>query len=428
MRVAVIGAGKMGLPLACTFASRGAEVIACDVNPAVVAALNQGKSTIDEPGIAELLAHLVEKKCLRATTDVVAGVGAADVVVVIVPVLLTLDQRADLSIITAVTEQIATGLRPGMLVSYETTLPIGGTRNLAAILEKSKLRAGKDFDLAFSPERVKSQFVLQRLAETSKVVGGATPRSAERAAAFYAKYLGAPVINVGTLEAAELVKLAGMIYRDVNIALSNELALYAMHVGVDLEPVFHAANTDGEASLLVPGIGVGGHCTPVYPWFLIRDAQDRGLPLPLISLGRTVNDRQPASVLDILENSWSAVAGKRATILGLGFRPQVKEHTCSPAFALRDELRRRGARVFLHDPLYRPEEICRHGFEAGSLENPSELFILNTAHVCYRVLDFAALAQLGVRAVVDGRNAWDPAAVRAAGLFYLGIGRSERAA
>ena len=199
---------------------------------------------------------------------------------VIVPALLDANRRADLGALEGVACEIAAGLRVGTLVCFETTVPVGSTRNrFLPLLEKTGLRAGIDFDLAFSPERVKSLYVLKHLSEIPKIVGGVNDRSAERAAEFYAAFLGAPVMNLGSLEAAEFAKIAGMIYRDVNIALANELAAYAESVGLDFRPVREAANTDGEAALLTPGIGVGGHCTPVYPYFLIQDAADRGEPV-----------------------------------------------------------------------------------------------------------------------------------------------------
>ncbi|MGH9719521.1 MAG: nucleotide sugar dehydrogenase [Bryobacteraceae bacterium] len=425
MKVTVVGAGKMGLPLICQFAARGATVWACDASAAVVDAINRGACPIDEPGIPEMLAAGVAAGKIRATTDTTAAASGSDVIVVIVPVLLTADKDAELSIIEAVSRQIAAGLRRGAMVSYETTLPVGTTRRLGGILETSGLKAGVDFDLVFSPERVKSQLVIQRLSENPKVVGGVTPASAARASDFYREYLGAPVINVGTTEAAELVKLAGMLYRDVNIALSNELARYAEYSGIDLYPVIEAANTDGEAYLLRPGIGVGGHCTPVYPYFLIRDSERKGEPMRLASLGRSINDEQPAYALDRLERLWGPLKGRRALILGLGFRPQVKEHICSPAFPLREELARRGAAVLLNDPLYTDEEIRSHGFSPCSLSAPSlpEVIVLNTTHDAYRGIDFAALAGRGVQAVVDGRALWPPDLVRQAGLVYLGVGR-----
>src|SRR5262249_9059987 len=161
------------------------------------------------------------------------------------------------------------------------------------------------------------QRLLDHLTRNPKVVGGLTPAAAESASAFYGTFLGAPVMNVGTLEAAEMVKLAGMIYRDVNIALANELARYSAAVGVDFGSRIEAINTDGEAAVLRPGIGVGGHCTPVYPYFLIRDAERRGVPATLAERGRRINDGQAAHALDTLERGWEPLRDRRVLILGL---------------------------------------------------------------------------------------------------------------
>jgi perosamine synthetase len=428
MRVAVIGAGKMGLPLACQFATGGATVVAADLRASVVDAINAGISPIDEPGVPELLASAVQSGRLRATTDTCSAVADSEVVVVIVPALLTSDRHADLSALKAVSEQIARRLKPGMMISYETTVPIGATRShLLPVLEDSGLTAGIDFDLVYSPERVKSQSVLKHLTQTPKVVGGITREAAKRGADFYNAYLGTSVINVETLEAAEMVKLAGMVYRDVNIALANELARYAEKLGVELAPVIEAANTDGEAQLLRPGIGVGGHCTPVYPYFLIREGERVGVPMTLAERSRRINDGQAAHTVSRILRALQSLSASRVLILGLAFRPSVKEHILSPAFLLQSELSKLGAEVYLHDPLYSEAELRHHGFTPGSLEaHPApEVIILNTAHPEYRNLDFALLAERGTKIVVDGRGLWSADKVRAAGLAYIGIGQPE---
>lgn len=424
MKVAVIGAGKMGLPIACQLAGRGASVQACDVNPTLVATLNRGECPFEEPGLASLLQRVVAEGRFTATTDTAKGVSESDVVIVIVPVLLTPERKADLRQIHAVSKQIGQSLKPGALVIFETTLPVGTTRSLIPLLESGGKKAGMDFHLVFSPERVKSRFVLKFLVETPKVVGGLTPEAAAKATAFYREYLGAPVMDVGSPEAAELVKLAGMVYRDVNIALANEIARYADAIGVEFGPIAAAANTDGEAALLTPGIGVGGHCTPVYPYFMLQDATQRGMHLELTDLGRRINDQQPRNILTRLESVWKPLKGRRVSILGLGFRPEVKEHTCSPAFQLRDALLERGANVELCDPLYSAEEIRALGFTPGDLtgETAPEAIILVTAHDAFLRLDFAALAKRGLQAAVDGRNVWDPLEAKQCGVVYLGIG------
>lgn len=430
MKVAVIGAGKMGLPLACRLAQRGAQVTACDIRQDVVEAINKGRCPISEPGVAQALAALVKKGKLRATQDTATAVSTSETIITIVPALLTAERQVDLTYLKEATKAIARGLRRKAMVCYETTLPVGGTAgNLKPLLEESGLKAGVDFDLVFSPERVKSQSVLANLAKTPKIVGSLTPVGARRAARFYSKYLGAPVINLGTLEAAELSKLAGMVYRDVNIALANELSRYAEAEGVDLQAVIAAANTDGESALLTPGIGVGGHCTPVYPYFLTHAAREKSVPVTLAERARGINDEQCGKALDRVEQEWSPLKGKRALILGLGFRPQVKEHSYSTAFLLREALKARGADVLLDDPLYTPEEIAAHGFTAGSFKSgpAPHLIVLNTGHAPYAKLDFSALSKRGVQAILDGRNFWKQDKARRSGLAYFGIGRPSLA-
>lgn len=427
--VTVIGAGKMGLPIACQLAARGAMVRACDLSEPLVARINRGECPFDEPGMADLLARVVQGGNLIATTNTPAAVAASEVVIVLVPVLLTPERRADLQQIHAVARQIGSAIRPGSMVIFETTLPVGSTRALLPLLEAGGRRAGVDFDLVYSPERVKSRSVLKNLAEAPKVVGGLTPDAAARATAFYREFLGAPVIDVGSPEAAEFVKLAGMVYRDVNIALANELARYADEIGVDFAPIAAAANTDGEAMILTPGVGVGGHCTPVYPYFLLHDAERRGVRAELTSLSRRINDDQPREVIARLESTWGPVAGKRAMILGLGFRPEVKEHTCSPAFLIQDALVARGSEVELCDPLYTDEEIRTHGFVPGRLEAETapDVLVLATGHRAFVDLDFKSLATRGLRAVIDGRNLWNPRRVAESGIAYIGVGRRAHA-
>jgi nucleotide sugar dehydrogenase len=433
-RVTIIGAGKMGLPLACSMASRGAVVTACDTNEETVRLINAGRCPFDEPGLKQVLSQAVKTGHLKASKDTRSAVAQGNVIIVIVPVLLTPDNKADLEIIRGVTIDIGRSMKSGTMVSYETTLPVGTCRIFQQILEEqSGMSAGKDFDLVFSPERVKSQHVLERLSENPKVVGGVNERSAARACQFYRRYLGAKVIDVGSLEAAELVKLAGMVYRDVNIALSNELSRYADVLGIDTKKVIEAANTDGETAILSPGIGVGGHCTPVYPHFLIDDARKRGLEPVLSVRSRSINDSQPAYALDRVEHLAGPIKGSSALILGLAFRPQVKESILSPAFRLKDELLARGATVSLCDPMYSQQELASFGFTPFTLPEANgkvgkipKIVILNTAHRAFYKLDFAALKAGGCRVFVDGRAVYKPEEVERHGLIYVGVGHAGK--
>lgn len=430
INIVVVGGGKMGLPLACMFAHRGAMVTVCDLNQRIVDSINNGIDPHGEPEQDRYVREGATAGRLRASTDTTAAVTNADAVVVLVSAMLTPEKDIDWGNLVNASAAVAKGLRKGTLVTYETTLPVGGCRaNLVPVLERSGLKAGIDFKVVFSPERVKSRFVFARLSDTPKVVGGYDAASAAAGEAFYARWLGAPVTNVGTLEAAEFVKLTGMIYRDANIALANELATFAEASGLDIWPILDAANTDGETFLLRPGIGVGGHCTPVYPYFLINGAARMGMRLDLAALGRRINEAQPARQIERLGLALGGLSQRRVHLLGLAFRPQVPEDAYSPAKPLQAALEAAGAIVTIEDPLYDDAALKAKGFTPGRIDGGSiDAVVLNTAHPEFQEPDFKAWQRHGVKAVVDGRAAWSEDKARSAGLIYLGVGKASAGA
>ena len=425
MKFLVVGGGKIGLPLACQIASRGGNVTVGDIRPDVVEAITAGVAPFDEPGMSAILAANVERGRLTATLDITAAARESDGIIIVVPALITPDHDIDLGNLIAASRDVAKGLRQGVVVAYETTMAVGNTRNqLVPVLEESGLKAGSDFHVCFSPERVKSRHIFEFLGITPKVVGGIDEAAAAAGERMYRTYVSDTVINIGSLEAAEFVKLSGMVYRDVNIALANELATYAEAAGLDVWRVFAAANSDNETSMLFPGIGVGGHCTPVYPYFLIRDGERRDIPQHLVTLARAINESQPARAIERLSLALGGLATRKVHILGLGFRPDVKEHIYSPAFPLARQLVEAGAKVTLEDMLYRDDEIRAHGFTPATIADAApEAIILNTAHASFAQPDFAAWRARGGRVVFDGRALWSRAEVEAAGLAYLCVGR-----
>ena len=426
MKISVVGGGRMGLPLACALAERAESVTVCDIAQGLVDKVNNGLCPYEEPGLSELMQELHSTGKLTATTQTAKAVAESDAVVVIVPAHLTDQREIDFSVLKAASRDVGRGLQPGTLVVYETTVSIGGTRReLIPELEASSGKsAGRDFLVAYSPERVKANLVLERLRVTPKVVGGLDAKSLEAAFTLYSEYLGAPVDPVGSLESAETVKLLGMLYRDVNIALSNELAAFCELSGVDFDKVREAANTDGEANLLLPGIGVGGHCTPVYPYFLTRESRRLGLTQRLSEAAREINDLQPGRQLNRVASHWKDLGGQRVHILGLGFRPGVKVDTFSPAYELHARLKELGALTTIEDPFYTDAELVQLGFTPGRAEEAS-MVVLNTAHEEFGDPPLANWRGSGVEAVLDGRNFLQQQAVEKAGLLYFGIGRSS---
>ena len=419
-RVAVVGLGKIGLPLAAQYASRGWRVSGCDCNPEVVDGVNRGVAHItEEPGLQERVSAAVNAGLLDATIDTPAAVAVSDVVVIIVPVLVDGRKEPDFRHLDAAAGAISAGLRPGTLVLLETTVPVGTTRHrLRPILETCGRHAGKDFCLGYSPERVSSGTIFRDLAGYPKVVGGVDAESVRRAADFYGAALDAPILKVRSVETAEFTKLIETTYRDVNIALANEFARYADSHGIDVQEAIQAANTQPYSHVHTPGVGVGGHCIPVYPHFLVSDDPDLQLP----RIARTVNEAMPEWAAARLKQELGSLEGRRILVLGLAYRGDVSEDAFTPAVPLVAALRRYGAHVLLHDPFFGPEQITKSGAEAAQLEPPPavDAVLVQAWHRVYSKLDFSRFA--GCHVVLDGRNVLDPG--NSSSIRFIGIGRS----
>jgi nucleotide sugar dehydrogenase len=419
LRVCVVGLGRIGLPIAVQCASKGMRVVGCDVAAQLVDTLNAGECPYpDEDGLAEKLRAAHAIGLFSATTGTAEAVRQSNIVVIVVPVGLTEEKRADFANLDAAARDVAAGLRPHTLVVLETTAPLGTTRNrLGDILEESGLRRRADFYLAYSPERVFVGRVLTDLRRYPKVVGGIDGESTLRAAAFYSAALDAPILTVESCETAELVKLAETTYRDVNIALANEFARAADEYGVDVTQAIAAANSQPFSHIHQPGVGVGGHCIPVYPRFLLEGAAAR-----LPEAARDINDGMAGYAVERLAQAIGGLEGKTVVILGLSYRPDIKEAAFSSAFLLARELTARGARTLVHDPYFGVEEMRAMGLEpVERVPVEADAIVVQAWHKAYEELDLGAFE--GCKAVLDGRNALSRERVESLGLRYVGIGR-----
>ena len=422
MKIAVVGLGHIGLPLAVQYAGRGHHVIGADIDPRIVDAIGRGESPHDdEPALIERVPRLVASGNLRATTVTADAVRESEAVVVIVPVVVDAQREIDYGPIDSATRDIAAGLQPGTLVVYETTLPVGTTRDrFGPMLAEGSGLAADQFDLAFSPERVLVGRVFTDLARYPKIVGGTTEEATGRAADFYRSVLdeGTEVWTVASAEAAEMTKLAETTFRDVNIAFANELARYAAERDIDVLEVIGAANSQPYSHIHQPGVGVGGHCIPVYPHFLFNG--DPSLRIP--PLAREINEGMGEFTVDEIEERVGSLDDAAVLVLGIAYRADVREDAFSSAFRLRDELVAAGARVFAHDPYFADDHLRERGFEPYDLDRPQpmKVAIVQAPHAAYHQLDPAAIP--GLELFVDGRNAIDRAPWDAAGVPYLGIG------
>lgn len=421
MRAVVVALGKIGLPLAAKIAMAGHDVLGCDVDARVVELVNAGRAPFPgEAGLEDALAQLVSAGRLRASTNTTEAVSAgADLVVAVPPLVVDKQANPDFAILDSVVSDVARGLRPGTVVSIETTLPVGSTRSriAPALAELSGLEGERDFFTVHSPERVYSGRIFSDLESYPKLVGGLS-ESGERAAAdLYRSFLGAEIRCMGSAEAAELTKLAETTYRDVNIALANEFARFADRLGIDLGRVIEAANSQPFSHLHQPGVAVGGHCIPVYPRFYLSGDPSARLP----AAARAINEAMPAYAVDLLAGELDVgLAGARVLILGVSYRGGVKETAFSGAFALADELRAREAVPVVTDPLYDPDELRTLGFAPWDGENIVAA-ILQADHVEFLSLSPRDLP--GAKVVIDGRGVLDPARWETGGVALRRIGR-----
>jgi nucleotide sugar dehydrogenase len=429
VKIAVIALGKIGLPLAVQFASKGHEVIGVDVNAEVVDQVNRAVEPF--PGEAQLqekLSELVPAGALRATTDYADAVPGADAVVLVVPLFVDDEARPDFGWMDAATEELGRHLTTGTLVSFETTLPVGTTRNRwKPMLEKgSGLVEGSDFHLVFSPERVLTGRVFADLRKYPKLIGGLSEAGAERAIEFYEAVLDFDdrpdlvrpngVWDLGSAEASELAKLAETTYRDVNIGLANQFARYAATAGIDVYQVIEASNSQPYSHIHQPGIAVGGHCIPVYPRLYLWNDPDASV----VRAAREANAGMPDYTMGLLEGAHGDLTGARVVVLGAAYRGGVKETAFSGVFAAVEALRSRGATALVHDPMYTDEELRALGFEPYHLGDKVDAAVIQADHREYAELGPEDLP--GISTFVDGRRV--SSADRWPDIIYRVIGKA----
>ncbi len=414
-QTAIIGLGKIGLPLAVQIADRRGAVTGVDISLDVVQEINAGRSpVVGEPQLDGRVAATVASGAFSATTDLEAAVRASSFVVVVVPLVVDDKGTPQFAGIDAATEAVARAITSGTTVIYETTLPVGTTRSrFGRMLEAlSGLTVGTDLFVVHSPERVSSGTVFRDLARYPKLVGGTDSESTRRAVAFYESFLDFEdrpdldrangVWELESCEAAELAKLAETSYRDLNIAFANQLARGAEGLGLDIGPVIEACNSQPYSHIHQPGIAVGGHCIPVYPHFLSGSVPQ----VTLSDAGREVNSLAPLQAAERLSTELGGLAGRSVVVLGLAYRGGVKEHAFSGTLALVPALESLGALVTVMDPMYSDQEIADHGFAHHTAGTPVDAVVLQAEHLEFAHLGASAFP--GVTVVYDGRRSLDP--------------------
>ena len=385
----VVGLGYVGLPLAVEKAKAGFKVIGFDVQSQKVDMVNQGHNYIGDVVDSDL-EQIVRDGYLRATTDF-ASVASCDCVCIAVPTPLDEHQQPDISYVRASTESIMPHMHKDMLIVLESTTYPGTTEELLKpILEKSGLKCGEDFYLAFSPERVDPGNLIYKTKNTPKVVGGITPECTDIAATLYEAVLEAPVHRVSSPAVAEMEKILENTYRNVNIGLINELAMLCDRMGINIWEVVDAAKSKPYGfQAFYPGPGLGGHCIPLDPYYLSWKAREYGFHTSMIESSMMINDRMPDYCTDramgALNERKKAMNGAKVLVLGVAYKQDIDDYRESPAIRVIECLKKRGADVTFYDPYiteYREHGVTEKGLTelTADVLKAADLVMVTTAH------------------------------------------------
>jgi len=418
MKICVVGMGYIGLPTSSILATHGFEVIGVEINKTIIDSVEKGRTEIQEPGLSIIVKAAVRSrglKCQETTPD-------ADVFIICVPTPINQDKTADLDYVIQAGNMIAPRIRNGNLIILESTVPPGTTRYvLKPILERSGLSAEKDFYLAHCPERVLPGNLLNELIHNDRIIGGINETSAQMAKKIYETFVEGNIYLTDT-DTAEFVKLMENTYRAVNIALANEFALIAEKLDLNIYGAIDLANKHPRVNIPRPGAGVGGHCIPIDPWFIVEKAPDLS---KLITTALKINEEMPEHVISLVKDAFDEagkkINGSKVTILGVAYKSDVNDARETPATPIIKKLTDLGANIAVYDPLVVrfpitiEKDLQKAVFGADAI-------VIVTDHSELKSLDLTTIRPLmkDNPILIDGRNIFESAE----GFIFRSIGRS----
>ena len=419
-QIGIFGLGHIGLPTAAILANNNIHVLGADVNENTVNNINQGICNFEEPGLNSLVKDAVKNNYLSATTDLEYVANTCDIIIVIVPTPIFENKKADLTYVISACESIKKGLKKGNLVIIESTVPPEtGINVIKPLLEESGLICGEDFYLSYSPERALPNNTIFEMTHNARIIGGFNEKSADLTAQLYSYITQGEIIKVKNITSAEMVKLMENTYRDVNIALSNELAKICEKINVNANEVINAANYHPRVNLHTPGPGVGGHCIPIDPYFLIEIAEKYGETAKLISDSRVINDSMPDHVLSILSKFNDGIS--TVSVLGIAYKGNVDDVRETPSKKLIELLIKNEYKVVAHDPIVKKEVIETFNVDSVSYADSlkSDCIIIMTDHDMYKELK---PEQVKDKLVISTKPILDSDKFRETGINFQAIG------
>lgn len=428
--ICIVGLGYVGLPTAIFFAENGFTVIGVERNEDKLNKINTGVSTIGELNLDHRLSKVVNSKKLVGTSNLKWATEKSDIIISIVPTPVDEFKEPDLTPIKSSGEEIARGLSSGKLVILESTVYPGVTEEcLQPILEQSGLKAGEDFGLAYCPERYNPGDEDHGIEKVSRVVGGITPEWAEVTRELYQIIINEDVKVLKNIKTAEAAKVIENTQRDLNIALMNELAMIFERLDIDVMDVIDGARTKWNFNVYYPGAGVGGHCLPVDPYYLVKKAKELGYHSKVIAAGRSINDNMPLHMLTLIQDALNErekpLKNSKIVVLGFSYKENVGDPRESPAKTLAKNLKWKGADVVVVDP-YIKEINEKFGVLNNNFDEAidgADVMVLITSHDKFKTIDFGNVKKLmNTPIIVDGRRIYDPDELRSMGFYYKGVG------
>ena len=417
--VAIVGLGYVGLPLACLCAEKGLEVYGFDIDENKISLIGKGISPIDDPGLKEAVKKAKGK--IKATANF-EDIRNASVVIVCVPTPVDSKHLPDLEPLKNACGSVSKNLGHDTLVVIESTIFPGTIEEIVLpILKKSNVK----FDLAHCPERIDPGNKKWTIKNLPRVVAGINKESTKKAAEFYRNIIDAEITELGSVKAAEATKIMENTFREINIAFINEMAMSFDRAGIDILEVIKGASTKPFAFMPhYPGAGVGGHCIPVDPYYLIEKAKQIGFSHKFLRLARDINNSMPNYTAELLESELKKTGKKieraKIGILGIAYKADVDDVRESPALKIIEILKSKDAEIFVFDPYAKTESNVG---DLGQLLEKSDYLILATDHKEFRNMDLNELKRNNIKIVIDGRNCLDKEKIKSLGIAYHGIGR-----
>ncbi|MFI8686189.1 nucleotide sugar dehydrogenase [Rossellomorea sp. NPDC077527] len=419
MKLCVLGLGYIGLPTAVMFAQHGLEVLGVDINENVINNLKNRTLHIEEPGLRDRFNSVIDSGRLTVSTVPTE----ADVYMIAVPTPITKDKKADLSYVISATESIIPFLQKDNLIILESTVPPRTTEDiLVPLLSQSGYKVGVDLLVSHSPERVLPGRLFEELIENDRIVGGINEESCLKTVFLYKNFVKGN-IHMTDAKTAEMVKLIENTYRDVNIALANELAVISEQLEINIWDAIKLANHHPRVHLHSPSSGVGGHCIPIDPWFLIEKAPNNS---DLICLARKINDSMPFRIIEIIESTVKNINNPCITLCGISYKGNIDDIRESPTLKVYHELIKRGYSIKLHDPLV--NTVFPDKFD--SLENAllgSDCLVIMTDHTQYRNLNLVTFKDLfKTLNIIDTKNILNHKHLMMNGFYSIQIGTPNK--